>query len=192
MSKAVKQLLSDELTQTLRGVGDIVVLSVAGIDGIRNNVMRLALRKKNIQIRVIKNSIARLVLKQAGLAAAVPFVEGTSAFAWGGPTIVELSKEITVWAEKVNKIQIRGGITAGQGLTSAQVKLMSTMPSRDELVGRVVNLATSPARRIVAAAMSPAARLVGQIRAWSERAEAASAAPEASDAAAAPEAAAAT
>jgi large subunit ribosomal protein L10 len=169
MSKYVKQLMRDELRHTLSGVKDVVIVSVNGIDGIKNNEMRLALRRKNIQLRVVKNRLARLTLQDVGLGAATQFLDGPAAVVWGGQ-IVDLAKEITVWGGKVDKLQIRGGATGTTPLTAEHVKALSTLPSREELLGRVVNLMLSPARRAVTLATSPASRLVGQIKAKAEAA----------------------
>jgi large subunit ribosomal protein L10 len=188
MSKQVKKLLADDLRKSFDGVKDVVVLSVNGVDGIQNNTMRMALRKKNIRIQVVKNSLAKRLFGEIGLENAANFLEGPSAVAWGGPTIVELAKEITDWAAKIKKLEIKGGATAGTALTREQVAALSKLPSREELLGRVVSLALGPAGRIVGLMNSPASRLLGQLKAKAEGAAAEAASPEA----AAPEAAPAT
>ena len=170
MSKQVKKLLTEDLRKSFDGVKDVVVLSVSGVDGIQNNSMRLALRKKNIRIQVVKNSLAKRLFGEIGLETAANFLEGPSAVAWGGPTIVELAKEITDWAAKVKKLEIKGGATAGTPLTREQVTALSKLPSREELLARVVSLALGPASRIVNLMNSPASRLLGQLKAKAENA----------------------
>jgi large subunit ribosomal protein L10 len=179
MSKQVKKLLTDDLRKSFDGVKDVVVLSVSGVDGIQNNTMRLALRKKNIRIQVVKNSLAKRLFGEIGLETAAGFLEGPSAVAWGGPTIVELAKEITDWAAKVKKLEIKGGATAGTPLTREQVAALSKLPSREELLGRVVSLALGPAARVVSLMNSPASRLLGQLKTKAEGAPVEEAAPEA-------------
>jgi large subunit ribosomal protein L10 len=191
MSKQVKKLLAEDLRKSITGVCDVLVVSIDGIDGIQNNQMRLALRKKNIRVQVVKNSLAKRLFGEIGLSSAAQFLEGPSAVAWGGPSIVELAKEITQWASKVKKLQIKGGSTSGLALTPEQVSVLSKLPPREELIGRVVNLALSPARRVAALMNSPASRLVGQLKAKADAAAPEAAAPEAAaPEAAAPEAAA--
>ncbi len=168
MSKSLKKLLNDDLKKSFAGVSDVVVLSVEGVGGIENNQMRLALRKKNIRLQVVKNTLAKRVLGEIGLGPAATFLEGPSAVAWGGPSIVELAKEIADWAGKLKKIQVRGGQTGGQPLTPEQVTALSKMPSREELLGRVVRLALSPAARVASLVASPAGRLAGQIKTKAE------------------------
>ena len=169
MSKQVKKMLSDDLRTAFTGVNDVVVVSIEGVRGIENNQMRLALRKKNIHVQVVKNSLAKRLFSEIGLETANQFLEGPTAVAWGGPTIVELAKEITDWAGKLKKIRIKGGSTSGQPLTKEQVTALSKLPSRAELLGRVVSLALGPAARIVSLMNSPAGRIAGQLKTKSER-----------------------
>lgn len=168
MSKQVKKLLSDDLREAFTGVSDVLVVSVNGVDGIQNNTMRLALRQKNIRLQVVKNSLAKRVFTELGLTPVSKYLEGPSAVAWGGPSIVELAKEITAWAGKANKLEIKGGTASGQALTPQQVLALSKLPPREELIGRVVSLALSPARRLAGLINAPAGRLAGQLKAKAE------------------------
>ena len=168
MSKQVKKLLMDDLRKSFDGVQDVLVVSLNGVDGIQNNQMRLALRQKNIQLQVVKNTLAKRLFGEIGLGPAAQFLEGPSAVAWGGPSIVELTKEITDWSAKIKKLEIKGGATSGSPLTPAQVTALSKLPSREELLARVVMLALSPARRVASLLNSPAGRIVSQLKTKSE------------------------
>lgn len=179
MSKQVKKLLVADLEKSFDGVRDVVVVSLNGVDGIQNNQMRLALRQKNIRLQVVKNSLTRRLFNEIGLGPASQFLEGPSAVAWGGPSIVDLAKEIADWSSKVKKFEIKGGTTSGLPLTADQVTALSKLPSREELLGRVVMLAQSPGRRLATLIGSPAGRIASQIKTKSEgAAEAAEAASE--------------
>jgi large subunit ribosomal protein L10 len=188
MSKQVKKLLMDDMRKSFDGVRDVLVISVNGVDGIQNNQMRQALRQKNIRVQVVKNSLTKRLFGEMGLGPAAQFLEGPSAVAWGGQTIVDLAKEITDWSAKIKKLEIKGGATSGLPLTAAQVTALSKLPSREELVARVVMLALSPARRVASLLASPAGRIASQLKTKSEgapesaSAESASAEPDAAPA----------
>lgn len=168
MSKLVKKMMQDDLRGSLQGVTDLLVVSVNGLNGLQSNTMRLALRQKNIRVQVVKNSLAKRVLDDVGLTQAAQFLDGPSAVAWGGPTIVDLAKEITEWVGKLKKLQIKGGSTSGQPLTPEQVTALSKLPSREQLIARVVMLALSPASRVAGLITAPAGRIVGQVKTKAE------------------------
>src|SRR5215470_9275970 len=96
MSKAIKQMEMDALKNTFKDVRDLVVLSVTGVDCQADNKLRLSLRKKNIRLQVVKNSLARRVFGDIGLGVAPdsPYWTGSTVMAWGSNSIAELSRTI--------------------------------------------------------------------------------------------------
>ena len=67
MSKSIKQMEMDALKETFKGVRDLVVLSVVGLDAIAENTRFAGLRKKNIRLQVVKNSLAKRCSSEIGI-----------------------------------------------------------------------------------------------------------------------------
>jgi large subunit ribosomal protein L10 len=169
MSKQVKQLQMDALKQTFASVRDMVVLSVSGVDCQTENHIRLALRKKNIRLQTVKNSLARRVFDELGVRLDSVW-EGPTTLAWGGTSIAELCQEIDRMVKGADKLKANvkyklavadgAPITFDQGLK---------MPTRAEAIGQVIMLALSPARRLVGQILGPAGRVAGQIKTIGEK-----------------------
>src|SRR5262245_52846937 len=96
MSKQIKQMEMDSLKRTFGEVRDLVVMSMTGINSQADNQLRLALRKKNIRLQVVKNSLTERVFSDLGfkLTGRSAYWNGTTVLAWGGSSIAELSREI--------------------------------------------------------------------------------------------------
>ncbi len=167
MSKLIKQMEMDVLNQTFQGVRDVVALSVVGLDATTDNQVRLALRKKNIRLQQVKNSLARRVFDQLGLKAEKIW-EGPTTIAWGATSLAELSRELDTTAKKGDKVKFKGAIADGVEVTFDQAL---KMPTKVEAIGRVVMLALSPAARIAGALRGPAGRVAGQVKSLSEKKE---------------------
>lgn len=185
MSKKIKQFEMDSLKHTFHEVRDLVVLSVQGLPAQTENALRLTLRKKNIRLQVVKNSLARRVFGEMGLEAG-PVWEGPTMVAWGSTSLSDLSKELEDEFKKTGdknkeKYQFKNAISDGQPVTFEQAK---KMPTRAQALGRVVMLALAPAGRLISQIKGPAAAVASQIKTISEKKE-----DEAAPAAAAPEAA---
>ena len=71
MSKLIKKMQMDALSQSLGETRDMVLLNMSGVRGKDENAMRLALRKKNVRLQLVKNALAKRVLKDKGFAAKV-------------------------------------------------------------------------------------------------------------------------
>jgi len=161
MSKVIKQMQMDSLKATFTGVRDMVFLSIVGLDAIAENQIRLGLRKKDIRLHQVKNSLARRVFSDLGFSIKSVW-EGTTTIAFGAGSVAELSKEIEAIAKKNEKmIRVKAALADGQEVA---FDIALKMPTKTEAIGRVVMLALSPARRVAGQIVGPASQVCGQIK----------------------------
>ncbi len=166
MSKQIKQMEMDALGQVFQGVRDLVALTISGLDAKADNQLRLGLRKKNIRLQVVKNSLARRVLSGLGMNAEKIW-EGPTTLAWGSTSIAELSRELDEVRRKNEKfIKPKGAIADGEEITFEQAK---NRPTKAEAIGRVVMLALAPASRLVSQILGPASQVAGQIKSLKDK-----------------------
>lgn len=171
MSKKIKQMEMDALKKTFQGVTDLVVLSPSGVDSITDNHLRQSLRKKNIRMQVVKNSLARRVFEELGVKT-TKYWEGVTLLAWGAGSLGELSREVETSVVKdaklKAKIKIKGAVSEGLEVTFDQAL---KMPTKAEAVGRILGLVLSPMSRIVSQLKAPGANLASQIKTLIEKGE---------------------
>jgi large subunit ribosomal protein L10 len=175
MSKKIKQMEMDTLKSTFQGVRDLVMMSVVGLGGTPSNQVRLTLRKKNIRLQVVKNSLAKRIFDEMGITLAGIW-EGNTTLAWGGTSVADLCKELDTLLKKNEKVKFKGAVADGQQITFEQGL---KMPTRAEALGRVVMLAMAPARRLASQIVGPASQVAGQIKSLKDKAESPEAAPAA-------------
>ena len=166
MSKYVKNLMMEDLRRRLAGVDAAVLVNVSRLKGVTTTQLRRELREKKITLMVVKNSLARRALMGTPLAPMFDGLSGPAAICWGGEDIVSLAKEVLRLAEQkqYENLELRGGCMEGKRLTAEQVKEVSKMPTRQELLGMLVGQILSPGARLVAQLRGPAGILAGQIR----------------------------
>jgi ribosomal protein L10 len=173
MSKFVKNLISDELRRRLEGVENALLVSVAGLDANKNSRLRKTLREKNIELMVVKNSLAARATEGTPLAAAFQEMEGSLAVVWGAEDIVSLAKHITALAgdKQYEPFAARGGVMDGSRLTSEQVAAVSKWPSRQEQLSILVGQILSPGATLVAQLTGAGGALASQIKQKGEEKE---------------------
>ncbi|MFN0055689.1 MAG: 50S ribosomal protein L10 [Planctomycetales bacterium] len=169
MSKRIKEMLVDDLRARLEGCRDILVVDYSKLDGVTETNLRLKLRKQDIRMLGVKNSLARKALGELGLSGLDPYLAGPSTLVFGGPDIVALSKEITKWAKDLEPLKIKGGLIDGAAIDPVQIEALSKSPSREELLGKIVTLALSPGAQLVAALLGAGGKLSGQVKALAEK-----------------------
>ncbi|HWB11932.1 MAG TPA: 50S ribosomal protein L10 [Pirellulales bacterium] len=166
MSKFVKNLITDELRRRLEGVEGALLVSVAGLDANKNSRLRKTLREKNIELMVIKNSLAARATEGTPLAPAFQEMEGSLAVVWGAEDIVSLAKQITALAgdKQYEPFAARGGVMDGSRLTAEEVTAVSKWPSRQEQLSILVGQILSPGATLVAQLSGAGGALASQIK----------------------------
>jgi len=170
MSKYVKELMMDQLRSDLNGSRSVLIVDLKGLDAIAEHQFRRDLRKKSIRVRALKNTLARRVFSEMGMEGLSTYLEGPSVLVWGGAGVAELAKEVSTQVKNLKKPEIKGGAVDGVVIAPNQVEDITKLPSREQLIGRVVAMALAPVQRIVALANAPAGKLMGQLKTISEAA----------------------
>jgi large subunit ribosomal protein L10 len=171
MSKFVKNHLTDQVKSDLKGVNDVLVVSLTGLSANTNYELRKRLRSKKIHLRVVKNSLARKATEGTVLAPAFVGLTGPAAVVWGGEDIVSLAKEIIAIGKEKDFKQVapKGGAMDGSALSADDVKKVSSWPSRSEqlsiLSGQISGLASTLSGQIIGAGGA----LASQIKQISEK-----------------------
>jgi ribosomal protein L10 len=174
MSKQIKQMQMDALKSTFQDVRELVLLSVRGLDCVADNQLRAGLRKKNIHVQMVKNSLARKVFDELGMQipAESPYWAGTTWMAWGPESVAELSQEIKrqVLDNKAfkDKVTEKGAITEG---APVPFSVALTLPTRAQAIAAVVAAIIGPAQQIAGAIAGPASQIASQIQKISEKTE---------------------
>lgn len=172
MSKFLKDLLTKDLAGRLSGVEDCVVANVVGLNSDATAKLRKRLREKKIRLMVVKNSLARRATAGSSLAPAFDGLSGNSAIMWGSEDFVSLVKEVVELDKdktSFEKFEARGGVMGGEKLSSAQVKEISTWPSREEQLSLLVGQILGPGANLAAQLIGPGGALASQVKQVSEK-----------------------
>ncbi|MCC6123686.1 MAG: 50S ribosomal protein L10 [Pirellulales bacterium] len=173
MSKYVKNLISDHLRERLKDVNDALLVNVIGLKSNATMRLRNELASKNIQLLVVKNSMAARATEGTSLAPMFEGLTGTSAICWGCEDIVSLAKEITklVRDEKNKPFEARGGVMDGERLSPEKVGQVAKWPGRAEQLAMLVGQILSPGADLVSQLTSMGGALASQIEQQGEGAE---------------------
>ena len=174
MSKQLKNMIVDELKQRLTGVNDALLVNVIGLNSTNTFNYRKALREKNIQVLVVKSSLAKRATEGTSIAPAFTVGEGSLAIVWGAEDFVALCKEIVEVHKKpeFEKASARGGVMDGEPLTAKKVEEVSKWPNRREQLSLLLGQILAPGANLLSQLKSPGGALASQIKQKSEGEEA--------------------
>jgi len=182
MSKVIKQMEMDDMKRAFASVRDLVVLNAEHLSAQGEYTLRASLRKKNIRLKQVKNSLCRRVFRELNLSVPddSPYWAKATIMAWGGSSISELSREIDGelrnpknaglyrTKDKGERVKVKGAIVDGSPITFAQAL---KMPTRLELIGQIVGAITGPGAAIAGCLEGPGAMLASQVKQIAEKKE---------------------
>ncbi|MBN8828861.1 MAG: 50S ribosomal protein L10 [Sphingobacteriia bacterium] len=101
------------------------------------------------KMKVIKNRLTKLAIKETSFECMDPVLKGPTAIAYSNePAFV---KEIVNFAKDKESLKIVGGVLNGKLVDEASVKVIATLPSLDELRAKILGIIQTPASRVAGA-----------------------------------------
>lgn len=169
MNRSEKQELISELNEVFSNTKSVVVVHYKGLTVAQIEELRNATSKADIGFKIVKNSLASLALKDTQNSVLDEFFVGPSAIAWGEDP-VSCAKIINDFAKKNPHLAIIGGSYNASKLTAVDVNTLATLPSFDEIRGKLVGLLTAAAVKVAVITRTPATSVVGVVEAYSKKA----------------------
>jgi large subunit ribosomal protein L10 len=150
MVKPEKIWAVQELREKFARSPAVAVVGFQGVPSPEMTALRRNLRKRGVEIRVIKNTLARRAAQEAGISGLGEFLRGPNLVILGRDDPTVPFKVALEFVEKYpNLFQMRGGVFGGEVVPADQVKWYATLPSREELLARLAGAMASVVHGLV-------------------------------------------
>jgi large subunit ribosomal protein L10 len=169
VGKAIKALMTEQLRERYAGMNSACVVELTGLDVQAQEKLRRSLRTKSARLEVLKNSLARLALKGGPLDPLGPTLVGPCALVSSPGSLIEVAKLLVDAAKDFKKLKLKKGILDGDP-TLLTVEDISKMRGRDEILGELALLLSSPGRSIAGCLKSPQSKVAGCLKAIIDKA----------------------
>lgn len=126
----------------------IVVADYRGLSVAEMTTLRAKLREEGVELRVIKNRLAKIALKESDMDTMDEHLKGMTTIAFGMNDPVSPAKVLSEFAKDNEKLRILAGQMDNQVLDAAGIAELAKLPSRDVLLGRLLGSLTSPVQKL--------------------------------------------
>lgn len=126
----------------------IVVADYRGLSVDKMTTLRAKLRDEGVELRVVKNRLAKIALKEAGMDPMDDFLKGMTTLAFGIKDPVSPAKVLAEFAKDNEQLRIIGGQMDNQLLDAAGIDELAKLPSREVLLSRLLGSLTSPISKV--------------------------------------------
>ena len=143
------------LEEKIKNNPNIVVTAYQGISTPELNDLRAKLKPINCEYTIVKNTLTRIALKNAGLEDFAKHFSGPTAVAFQKGDPISLSKIVVEYAKSNQKLKILAGVLGGKFLTEKEIKVLASLPSREVLLTMIAVMLNSPMQRIATVLNAP-------------------------------------
>ena len=171
LTRAEKQEQIETLTSLLAPAHGLFVMDFTGLTVGEVTELRRKVKEANGNYRVVRNTLAKLALAATNHKALEPLLTGPAAVAYTAQDAVLLAKALADFSKSHDKLKFRGGLVEGQLLDALQAKQVASLPSKQELVARLLYLLQSPMRRLVTVLSAPVRGLAVSLHQIAEKKE---------------------
>ena len=172
MEKAKKAEVVEELKGVFANSGSVVVAHYSGLTVAELGDLRSRMRAAGASFKVAKNRLAMRALQGTAVEGISHLFKGPTGIAYSKDPVAA-SKVVVAYAKDNAKLVVLGGAVGSTALDAKGVEALATLPSLDELRGKIIGLIQAPATKIAGVLAAPAGQLARVIGAYSKKEEAA-------------------
>ena len=172
VERAAKKDAVEQLNAVFKTTSVAIVAHYSGLTVAQMQKLRVQMKQAGASVKVSKNRLTKIALVGTDLDGIGPLLKG--------PTVIAISKDpvaapkVAIEFAKTNeKFVILGGSMGKTVLNIDSVKALASLPSLDELRGKIVGLIVAPATKLAQLSNAPAAKLARVIQAYASKSEAA-------------------
>ena len=149
--RSEKQQDLDNLKADLAKISSVILTTFQGITVEDDTKLRRAVQAAGGKYQVVKNTIAELAGSGTPAEGVLKNLKGTNSIAYTATDAVALAKALTKIAKDVPSFKFKAGVVEGKVISIAEIQQLANLPSKEELISKIMFLLNAPAQRIATA-----------------------------------------
>ncbi len=169
MPTTQKQELVVEIKERLSSSGGVILADYRGLSVKDMRALRNSLRETGGEATVYKNSLAQIAFRELGLPNIDEFLAGPTVFVFTPEDPVATAKALLAFS-KMNKVfAFKGGLIEGNVVSAESMKTIASLPSREELIAKLMGTMLNPIRGFMAMSNAPAGAFARVVKAVADQ-----------------------
>jgi large subunit ribosomal protein L10 len=168
VDRAEKKECVESLAAVFKSTAAVVVAHYSGLTVAQMQSLRKQMRAAGAQVQVAKNRLVKIALEGSEVASISGLMRGPTLIAYSSDPVAA-AKVAVAFAKDNDKLVILGGAMGKTALNVEGVRSLATMPSLDELRGKLLGLLQAPATNLAQLTTAPAAKLARVVAAYAEK-----------------------
>jgi large subunit ribosomal protein L10 len=150
--RSQKKEESEKLQGKLARVSTVILTTFQGITVAEDNILRRSVQAAGGTYKVVKNTLAEYAGAGTPAEPLLKNLSGTNSISYTQTDPVALAKALTKVAKDVPAFKFKAGVVEGRVLSIAEIQQLASLPSKEELISKVMFLVNAPAQRLATVA----------------------------------------
>ncbi|MBT4646379.1 MAG: 50S ribosomal protein L10 [Pelagibacteraceae bacterium] len=170
MKRSDKKNLVQNLKDELDSSTSVIVTHYSGLTVNESEELRSEMRDNGAKFKVTKNRLTKLALEQTQFKDLADLFTGPTAIAYSDDPVAP-AKVAVSFEKKLENFKIIGGGYNGEKIDLEKINFLATLPSMDELRGKILGIISAPAQKIALIMKEPAGQIARLVSAQSKSLE---------------------
>lgn len=140
----IKQPIVDEISELLKGAKTAVIVDYRGLTVEQDTNLRKQLREAGVVYKVYKNTMINFAIKGTEFEALASHLEGPTAIAVSKEDVTAPARILFNFAKTAEALELKAGVVDGVYYDEKGIKVIATIPSREELLSKFLGSIQSP------------------------------------------------
>ena len=140
----IKKPIVEEISATIKDAQSVVLVDYRGLTVAQDTELRKQLREAGITYKVYKNTMMNFAFKGTDFEALAPYLDGPNAMAVSTTDATAPARVLANFAKTAKQLEIKAGVVEGTVYDADGMKAISEIPSREELLSKLLGSIQSP------------------------------------------------
>lgn len=169
MPKESKVATVAAIKEKFIGSGGVIMADYRGLTVKEMQELRARLRESGGEMKIYKNTLTEIAVRELALPSMDAFLTGPTAFVFTPADPVGSAKVLADFSVGHPALQIKGGFVQNAIIDAASVKAIAALPSRNELIAKLMGTMLNPVRNFMSMANGPASAFTRVIKAIADQ-----------------------
>ena len=158
MKRSEKKDFVQKLKDEFNNSTSVIVAQYSGLTVNESESLRKEMRANGAKFKVTKNRLTKLAIADTQFKDISDLFQGPTAVSYSSDPVAPAKVSVT-FEKKFDKFKIIGGSYDGKKIDRDKIDFLATLPSLDELRGKLIGLITTPAQKIASITVEPGAQI---------------------------------
>ena len=169
ITKERKEELVKEYGALIQKSEGLILIEYRGLGMQGMGPLRTKVREASGELHVVKNTLARLALRQAGRTVPDDLLTQTTAIGFAFTDVPGVAKALTTFAKDSEFVKVKGAVLGGKVLTTQEVEALAELPPLSVVRAQLLGLLEAPASRLAGVVAGGVRQVINVVKAYSEK-----------------------